>query len=59
MRRNTRKIQILGMHINMLVLFVLEDLGEHGIDVFLWRPDGILVFDASIIGRLMSKEDDL
>jgi hypothetical protein len=43
----------------MLVLFVLEDLGEHGIDVFLGRPGCILVFDASIIWRLMSKEDDL
>jgi hypothetical protein len=43
----------------MFVLFVLKDIGEHRIDVFLGRPDCILVFDGSIIGRLMSKEDDL
>ena len=55
MRRNPRKLEILRMHNKMLVLFVLEDLGKRGVDLFLRRPHCILVGDTS----LMSKEVDL
>jgi hypothetical protein len=58
-RRNPRKPEILRMHNEMLVLFVLNDLGEDGVDLLLRRPHCIPVGDTTKVARQMSKEGDL
>src|ERR1700722_14094935 len=58
-RSNTWKLKIFRMNGEVLILLVLEDFCEHGVGVFLRRPQRTLIGDSPVIARLMSEEDDL
>ena len=47
MRSNPRKLEIFRVHDQILVLFVLDDLSEGGIDLLLRRPHRVPVADIS------------